>query len=306
VRWGVIGPTSRVHRLRLRPAFGLSGQRIVAEASRRGADRDDTSPYLEVLNDPSVDAVYVPLPSALHVDWVRRALECGKHVLCEKPLTLSGPDTERLFAIAESSGLWLSEAFMWPHHPRAQRLRELVASGEIGHLVSHDAAFTFVLDRPDDHRFSALGGGALFDAGIYCLGPALTLSGQDVGTAAATAVRNGGGIDVSMSGWVELGVGTGASFAVSFEAPMHRRQVLVGTNGVIEIDHHVPGPERPGVLTIQRPDGTRDNFPHSGANAYERMVTNFVAEASGDLDPAWSPTDSIRLAHLLDRLHAAS
>jgi len=306
VRWGVLGATSRAHRLRLRPAFGLSGQRIVAEASRPVADRDDVSPYLEVLADPSVDAVYIPLPSALHVDWVRRALECGKHVLCEKPLTLSGPDTERLFAIAETSGRWLSEAFMWPHHPRAQRLGELVASGEIGHLVSHDAAFTFVLDRPDDHRFSALGGGALFDAGIYCLGPALTLSRQDVGAAAATAVRNAAGIDVSMSGWVELGIGTGASFAVSLEAPMHRRQTLVGAAGVIEIEHHVPGPERPDVLTIQRPDGSRDNYPHAGANAYERMVSAFVAEAAGDLAPAWSPTDSIRLARLLDRLHAAS
>ena len=120
MRWGVLGVTSRIHRQRLRPAFGLSGQRIVAEASRRG---DDLSPYMDVLADSDVDAVYIPLPNALHAEWVRRALEGGKHVLCEKPLTMSAADTEPLYATAEQCGRWLSEAFMWPHHPRAQRLR---------------------------------------------------------------------------------------------------------------------------------------------------------------------------------------
>ena len=97
IRWGVLGATSRIHRQRLRPAFGLAGQRIVAEGSSRG---DDLSAYDEVLADPDVDAVYIPLPNALHVEWVTKALEAGKHVLCEKPLTMSAADTEALFAAA--------------------------------------------------------------------------------------------------------------------------------------------------------------------------------------------------------------
>ncbi len=303
MRWGVIGATSRIHRQRLRPAFDLSGQRIVAEASRRG---DDPAPYMDVLGDANVDAVYVPLPTGLHAVWVRRALESGKHVLCEKPLTMSGADTEQLYGLAAQCERWLSEAFVWPHHPRAHRLRQLVAAGELGRLIAHDATCTFVLDRPADHRFTALGGGVLFDVGIYCLGPALALSQQDVGAVAATAVRSAAGVDVSMSGWVELGIGTGASFAVSFEAPMCRRQVVVGTEGIVDIDNHFPGPERQGVISILRPDGTREDVSHAGANAYERMVSVFPAEAAGEVPPAWSPTDSIRLAHLTDRLHRAS
>ena len=96
-----------------------------------------------------------------------------------------------------------------------------------------------------------------------------------------------------MSGWVELGIGTGASFAVSFEAPMCRRQVVVGTDGIVDIDNHFPGPERQGVISIVRPDGTRDEVYHAGANAYERMVTAFAAEAAGDVPrPGPRPTPS--------------
>jgi len=300
MRWGVVGATSRIHRQRLRPAFGLAGQRIVAEASRRG---DDLTPYLEVLTDPNVDAVYIPVPNFLHAELVQQALESGKHVLCEKPLTMSGEETERLFATAQQCGRWLAEAFMWPHHPRARQLRELVAGGELGRLIVHEATFTFPLDRPTDHRFDARGGGALFDAGIYCLGPALALSDEDVGAVAATAVRNEAGVDVSMSGWVELAAGTGSSFTVSFEAPLRRQQVVIGSEGTIVLDPHFPGPERAGDITILRPDSSRDEVPHVGANAYERMIADFVIEANGDAPPAWTPTDSIRLAHLEDRLH---
>jgi len=138
LRWGVLGATSRIHRQRLRPAFGLAGQRIVAEASRRG---DDLSAYGEVLADPAVDAVYIPLPNALHVERVARALEAGKHVLCEKPLTMTGPDTAALFTLAERAGRHLSEAFMWPHHPRAVRLGELVV-GNLNAVLPEPHAWT--------------------------------------------------------------------------------------------------------------------------------------------------------------------
>ena len=118
--------------------------------------------------------------------------------------------------------------------------------------------------------------GSLLDTGIYCLGPALALSQQDAGEVAATAVRNAAGVDVTMDGWVELGVGTGASFTVSFEAPRCRHQIVVGTDGIVAIDNHFPGPERPGVISIVRPDGSRDEVDHAGANAYERMVAAFA------------------------------
>jgi predicted dehydrogenase len=303
VNWGVLGATSRIHRQRLRPAFGLAGQRIVAEASRSG---DDTAPYAEVLADPAVEAVYVPLPNSLHVEWVTRALEAGKHVLCEKPLTLSGRDTEALYATAVGAERHLSEAYVWPHHPRAQALMALVSDGGLGMVQAHHAVFTFFLERLDDHRLDDRGGGALVDVGIYCIAPALLLTGREPGSVGATAVRNAKGHDVSMAGWIDLGEGAAASFAVSYDAPARRAQEVIGTGGIVLIDNLVPGPERPGAFVVARPDGSRDEIAFAGANAYERMVTAFAAEATGEQPPRWGAAESIRLAHLLDRLHAAS
>jgi D-xylose 1-dehydrogenase (NADP+, D-xylono-1,5-lactone-forming) len=302
IRWGVLGATSRIHRQRLRPAIALAGQRIVAEGSSRG---EDLSAYDDVLSDANVEAVYIPLPNSLHVEWVTKALAAGKHVLCEKPLAMSGTDAETLYAAARSAGRHLSEAYVWPHHPRSQRLLELVATGEFGTLQSHHATFSFVVDA-GDHRLDGRGGGALFDVGIYCLGPPLLMSGGDPGPVAATATRNDADVDVAMSGWIELTVGTVATFAVSFDAPARRHQELVGADALTVIESVLPGPERPDTLSILRRDGTRDHVDHPGANPYERMVTAFAAEVAGEAEPRWTATDSIRLAHLLDRLHAAS
>ena len=302
MRWGVLGATSRIHRLRLRPAFDLAGQRIVAEGSSRDGD---LAAYGEVLADPNVEAVYIPLPNSLHVEWVTKALEAGKHVLCEKPLTMSAADTESLFAAAGAAGRHLSEAYVWPHHPRAQRLLELVAAGELGSLQSHHATFTFTID-PGDHRLDERGGGALFDIGIYCLAPPLLMAGRDPGPVAATALRNDAGADVTMTGWVELGAGAAATFAVSIDGPNRRHQEVVGTAAAVVVENYMPGPDRPGTLVLQRTDGSRDEVDHAGANAYERMVSAFAAEAAGEVEPRWTATDSIRLAHLIDRLHTAS
>jgi xylose dehydrogenase (NAD/NADP) len=302
IRWGVLGATSRNHRQRLRPAIDLAGQRIVAEASSRGGD---LSAYDEVLADPEVEAVYIPLPNSMHVEWVTKSLAAGKHVLCEKPLAMSASDAEALYAAAQAAGRHLSEAYVWPHHPRAQRLLELVAVGALGRIQSHHATFSFVVES-GDHRLDERGGGALFDVGIYCLGPPLLMTGRDPGPVAATATRTEGGVDVAMSGWVELEAGAAATFAVSFDGPARRHQEVVGAEGAVVIDNYMPGPDRPGTIVILRRDGSRDEVGHQGANAFERMVTAFAAEVAGEAEPRWTATDSIRLAHLLDRLHTAS
>ena len=304
LRWGVIGATSRIHRQRLRPAFSLAGQRIVAEASRK---QGGTESYDVLVTNASVDAVYIPLPNALHAEWVSKALGAGKHVLCEKPLTMAAATTAALYEEATIAGRHLSEAYMWPHHPRSQALLALAAGGELGRLVAHHGVFQYEVGRADDHRLDDRGGGALFDVGIYCLGPALLMAPEiSRGRAVATATRNDAGVDTAMSGWVELGAGFGASFVTCCEAALRRYQEVVGTDGTVVIENHTPGPERSGKLAVLRRDGTKDDVPYGGANAYERMVAAFVAEAAGEQPPAWPAAQSIRLAHLLDTLHQAS
>jgi predicted dehydrogenase len=202
-------------------------------------------------------------------------------------------------------GRYLSEAFMWPHHPRAQRLHDLVADGQLGPLVAHQGTVTFPLDRPTDHRLDARGGGALLDCGIYGIGPALCLTDVEPAEVAARAARNAAGVDVSVDGWVALGT-CGASFTVSLAAPVRRHETVIGRDGLVVVENYFPGPERPGTLTVVRLDGSRDEIDHAGANAYERMLTAFEAEAAGDIAPRWNPTQSVRLATIIDGVHAAT
>jgi len=131
-----------------------SADRAEAFAREHGLARWHDS-YEALLADPEVDAVYVPLPNSMHVEWSIKALEAGKHVLCEKPMSRHPTDVERAFDVAEREGLVLAEAFMWRHHPQIARTRELIADGAIGRLRLVRAAFSFVATDPTDVPFRA-------------------------------------------------------------------------------------------------------------------------------------------------------
>src|SRR5271166_6036063 len=137
--------------------------RAEAQAQALGIPRAHDS-YEALLADPEVEAVYIALPNSLHVEWSLRALESGRHVLCEKPLSRHPADVQRAYDAAERAGLVLAEAFMWRHHPQTRRLLEL--REQIGELRLVRAAFSFVLERAHDVRLQkALDGGALMDVG---------------------------------------------------------------------------------------------------------------------------------------------
>lgn len=262
--------------------------------------------YEELLGRADVDAVYVTLINSLHHAWCLRLLEAGKHVLCEKPLTMSAADTDEVFTAAESAGLALVEAYMWPHHPRNQMILE-VGRSKLGELRFSRGAFTFPLGRPNDHRFDARGGGALFDVGIYCLGPALMLAPREPVRVAASAVRNEHGVDVSLSGFVDLGQGFAATCEVSFESVYGRSFILTGTDGRITIpDWFAPGPEEPSTVDVLRLDESVEQIPVAGVNAYGAMLDQFADVVRNGATPLWGAAESRLLARWIDALHAAS
>src|SRR3954452_17738698 len=160
-RWGVLG-AARINQLVLEGAALAEGVSVVAIAARdrgRAQAQADTfgietvhGSYEELLADPGVEAVYIPLPNALHVEWSVRALEAGKHVLCEKPLARSEAQARRAFAAARSADRLLMEAFMWRHSPQTHKLRELLGSGAIGRPRMVRATFGFKLERDGDVR----------------------------------------------------------------------------------------------------------------------------------------------------------
>ena len=305
MRWGVLGGSSRIYRKSLQPAMIAAGHTVVAEPSRVG---DSMAAYDEMLARSDIDAVYNPLPNHLHAEWTHRALDAGKHVLCEKPLTLSVADTESVFDHAVAAGLVVLEAYMWPHHPRARRLLELVRSGEVGWPQAGTSQFSWPMDLAGtDHRLDLRGAGALFDVGIYCIAPFMLMARRDPVMVAANAVRNMAGVDTSMTGWVDWGGGFGSSFHVSFDAPTHRHLGLVTSEAVVTLPgDHAPGSADPSEIVVERRDGSIQRLRCEGANAYEELVRHFADVVSGASSPVFGRQDSGRLARLLQELHLAS
>lgn len=276
---------------------------MVVAASRSG---DSLDAYDDALRNDTVDAVYIALPNHLHAEWIHRALDAGHHVLCEKPLTLTAADTASVFEHAAAVDRVVMEAYVWPHHPRASRLLDLVRSGSLGWPQSAAASFSWPIDMASgDHRLDLRGAGALFDLGIYCIAPFMVMARREPLHVAANAVRNRSGVDLSMSGWIDWGAGFGSSFHVSFDAPQSRRLHLSCSEGVVEIDEFTPGPTEPSSLVVHRRVGTRDEIAVDGAQSYTEMVRHFEAVVHG-ATPVFGADESKRLARTLEALHAAS
>ncbi len=252
-----------------------------------------------------IDAVYNPLPNHLHAEWSHRALDAGKHVLCEKPLTLSPADSAGLFDHAESAGLTILEAYMWPHHPRSRALLELVGGGSLGMLQSGRASFSYPMDMSaGDHRIDPRGAGALFDIGIYCIAPFLLMADREPVGMAATATRNEVGVDTSMAGWIDWGSGFSTTFDVSFDAPVRKQMALSASLGLVNVPgDHVPGPLDASEIVVERRDGSIDTITCAGANAYAGMVAQFESVVAEKEQPVFGKRESLRLADLLDGLH---
>jgi D-xylose 1-dehydrogenase (NADP+, D-xylono-1,5-lactone-forming) len=305
LRWGILGASSKIYRKALLPVLSESPlHEVVAEASRAGSDE---SPYGDVLLRSDVDAIYIPLPNHLHTPWIVRALEAGKHVLCEKPLTLTLAESDEIFAAAEVSGKWLIEAYTWPHHPRSQQVLALAASGELGDLRTCRGAFSFLLADHSDHRADRRGDGAMLDIGIYAFAPAMLLAGRDIDNAWATAHRNAAGVDLSMSGLLDFGQNFTANFDVSFEMAFRRLFEVTGTKGIIAYpDATVPMPGETGTFDLVRNDGAIEKVSYEPTNAYRRMVDQFAAVVAGNEAPRFTPADSQRLARIQEALRQAS
>src|SRR6059036_2094213 len=316
IGWGVIGATSQVAQKAVLPAIVASpGARLVAVASARTANGGGVRfaaaraylAYAALLDDPEVEAVYVPLPNSLHREWVERAAAAGKHVLCEKPLAPTAADGEAMASACETTGVTLLEAYMTPFHPRAMAIETLVASGRLGALRFARAAFTGVLDRRDDHRWRPeMGGGALLDVGIYCLAPLLAAAGRTPARVEASATLAKSGVDVSFAGWLDFGDGFTATIECSFDAPERQFLEIVGTEAAVLVDRaHTPGHEDV-AFTLRHRDGRVEAMVAGGGDPYRGMIEHFQAVVRGEVEPRRSCADSVALLTVLERLREAS
>lgn len=241
VRFGFLS-TARINDLVLAGARASQRVEVVAVASRdraraeayarqRGIPRAHGS-YQALLDDPEVDALYISLPNALHHEWTMRALEAGKHVLCEKPYSRRPQEVEEAFAAAGRAGLVVSEAFMWRHNPQTARLLELLPS--IGSLETVRATFSFVLLRhreESDVRLRAdLDGGSLMDVGCYCVSGARLLAGEEPERVYGEQVVGPTGVDVRFTGLMRFPSGVVAEFTSAFTTE-HMSLEAIGSDG---------------------------------------------------------------------------
>jgi xylose dehydrogenase (NAD/NADP) len=203
--------------------------RARAYARENGIERAHGS-YEELLADPEVEAVYISLPNALHVDWAVRALEAGKHVLCEKPLARDPAEAERAFDAADRAGRVLMEAFMWRHTPQTVRLLELLP--EIGDLRVIRSHFSFPQPAPGNVRLSAsLDGGALMDVGCYCVSAARLIAGAEPEGFAGH--RLGDEVDLAFAGTMRFPGDVLAHFDCAMNSAHRHELEVVGSEGTL-------------------------------------------------------------------------
>jgi predicted dehydrogenase len=276
--------------------------RAEAYAREKGIARAHRS-YEGVLADPEVDAVYIALPNALHVEWAIRALEAGKHVLCEKPMSQRAAEVARAFDAAEAADRVLMEAFMYRHQPQVKRLKALVEDGAIGELRLVRAQFSFTLTEPENVRWIAdLGGGALLDVGTYCVSISRHVAG-DPEVVYGTKVVAPGGADSRFAGILRFAGDVLGHFDCGFDLPRRHEVEVVGSEGLLTLSPAFGRDD--GVLELHREDEV-ERIVVPATHRYALQVENFCRAVAGEEPPLLDRRESIGQAATLEALLASA
>jgi predicted dehydrogenase len=313
IRWGLLS-TALINRKLIAGARAASAVEVTAVASR---DHDRARAYAgehgipvaygsydELLADPNIDAVYIPLPNALHHQWTLRALQAGKHVLCEKPYSRHPAEVTEAFELAERNGLVLSEAYMWRYNPQTTTLAQLVQDGAIGELRLISASFTWPCDAPGDIRLDpALDGGALLDVGCYCVSAARLLAG-DPDAVQAQQVPSPSGVDALFTGQLRFPGGVLATFDCGLRVPDRSSLEVMGTEGTIVV--HDPWHCLEPGLELRLQAKPPERIPVPRANSYALELEAVGAAIRGQPTALLGREDALGQARTLSALLDAS
>jgi predicted dehydrogenase len=305
IRWGVMSTASIGIRTVI-PAMQLGEHCAVLAIASRNLEKAQAAArrlgipkaygsYEELLADPHIDAVYIPLPNHLHVPWSIKALDAGKHVLCEKPIGLTAAEAQELLDAAnEHPQLKVMEAFMYRHHPQWQRARQLVVEGKIGDLRTIQSFFSYYKTDPDNIRNRAeTGGGGLMDIGCYTISLARFLFGAEPQRVLGVMERDPLlKIDRLTSGILDFGRGT-STFTCSTQLTPYQRVNILGTEGRIEIEIPFNAPsDRPCKLWYQHGTET-DEIVLDVCDQYTIQAELFSLAALNDTDVPTPLNDAV-------------
>ena len=321
IRWGVLG-ASEFARNQMAPAIHAATGAQLAALGTSSSDKADGfrafCPDLRVLDydallaDPHIDAIYIPLPNHLHVEWTRKALKAGKHVLCEKPIAMRADQIDGLIALRDETGLLAAEAYMIVHHPQWQRAKALLAEGAIGTLQHVDGFFSYdnSADTGNIRNRVETGGGSLPDIGVYTCGSVRYVTGEEPEEVQAEIIREDG---------VEVTTHLRARFpSFRFQATtsmrMHPRQEMTfhGSDGILRLT----APYNAGIFGEARvelhrnvhrggaaPAVTVERFP--AVNHYVLQVEAFGRSVHDGTAYAWTLEDARGTQAMLDMALAA-
>ena len=308
MRWGFLG-ASRIGRRALAPAVLEAGHTLHAVAARdigrarEFADAfgaaDAYGDYFEMLRDPAIDAIYNALPNDQHLSMTIAAMDAGKHVLCEKPLALDAEEVEGMQQGERMFARVVMEAFCHIHHPQLARVQDRLRSGAIGRLLSMQMSFGNTLEDAGDFRWhAAMGGGALFDLGCYCVSLMRVLAGEPRSVSAVQVLR--GEVDESFSGQLDFG-GIVGQFTCSFAAARTQHLEIIGSNGKLLLDWPISTKGRETMLFV---NGEAERF--AAIDPYVRMVRHFARMAGSEPAIEYGLDWSLAQAQAMDALFAAA
>jgi D-xylose 1-dehydrogenase (NADP+, D-xylono-1,5-lactone-forming) len=312
VSWGFIS-TANINDKLLAGAAEVDRVDVIAVASRdaaraeayareRGIERAYGS-YDELLAAADVEAVYISLPNSLHVEWSIRALEAGKHVLCEKPLSRRAADVERAFAVAEESGRLLMEAFMYRHNPQTAKLVELVGAGAIGRLRLVRASFSFPLADASNVRLNpSLDGGGLMDVGCYCVSGSRLLGGEPE-QVYGEQVLGESGVDELFTGTMRFPGNLLAQFDSGLVLPERDELEAIGEEGSLFLDD--PWHCRRPVIELRTAGGVEE-ISVEPADSYRLQLENMSDAIRGEAEPALGRQDAVGQARAIEALYRSA
>jgi len=276
LRWGLLS-TARINRALIEPIQSSKNSILCAVASRSydkaveyakswGIPRFHST-YEDLISDPEIDVIYNSLPNSLHAEWTIKAMQKGKHVLCEKPLATSLADSDALITSARKTGMVVTEAFMYRHHPQTLLVKQMVDNGDIGNLQLIFGSFCYTNTRTSDPRFiPELGGGSLWDVGCYPISYARYITGKEPDVVYGHQVLGPTGIDLLYAGQMHFPGGVIAQFESSFISPFNVYMEITGEKGRIQISE----PYKPGIKTklILEKDGQARTIRVNGEKLY--------------------------------------
>jgi xylose dehydrogenase (NAD/NADP) len=313
VKWGILS-TARINELFLAGVGQSDVVDVVAVASRDATTAEHYArghsieraygSYDALLADPDIEALYISLPNSLHVEWSIRALQAGKHVLCEKPMGRRVPDVERAFDTAEREGRLLMEAFMYRHHPQTRRLAELIAEGVLGRVRMIRSAFSFFEADPANVRLlPGLDGGALMDVGCYCVSASRLLAGEPLRVSAEQAL-GGDGVDVTFAATMRFADDVIAYFDAGLALADRYELEVIGERGTLFLadpwDCSNPG------IDVRLDEGGTRRVEIEHVDPYLLEAENLSAAIRGDAPLLLGRADALGQARAIEALYQAA